>query len=60
MNGKFELDVTHKIDPKLKEALGYLVVNPTALELTRLAAEYKMKPDEILELFRKIRKGLVE
>lgn len=60
MNGKFELDVTHTIDPKLKEALGYLVVNPAAIELTKLAAEHKMKPEEILELFKKIRKGLVE
>ena len=60
MNGKFELDVTHKIDSELKKDVGFIAFNPVAVELTKIAIEYKKKPEEVVAIFKKNRKGLLE
>ncbi len=60
MNGKFELEMTHKLDSELKKDVGYVVFNPVAVELTRIAVENKISPDEVLKIFKKIQKGLLE
>ena len=56
MNGSF--DVIHSIDKELV-SLGYKS-NPTAVELTRLCLEYKKTPDEIVRIFKKINKQLID
>ncbi len=60
MNGKFELDVTHKIDDELKKDTGYVIFNPVAVELTRIAVEYKKRPEDVVAIFKKIRKELLK
>jgi len=56
MNGKFEL--VHSIDKDLVE-LGYKTFNPTTVELTRLCLEYKKKPEEVVNIFKEVRKLLL-
>ena len=60
MNGKFELDVTHKIDEDLKKDTGYIIFNPVAVELTRIAVENKKKPEEVVTIFKRIQKELLK
>ena len=56
MNGTF--DVVHKIDKDLV-SLGYKS-NPAAVELTRLCLEYKKTPEEVVKIFKKINKQLID
>lgn len=60
MNGKFELDVTHKIDEDLKKDTGYIIFNPVAVELTRIALQHKKKPEEVVTIFKKIQRELLK
>lgn len=59
MNGKFELEMVHKLDKELAK-LGFKAFSPTAVELTKLCLEYKKTPKEILKIFKEIQKGLLE
>ncbi len=58
MNGKFELEMTHKLDKELIE-LGYKGMNPIAVELTKLCLEYDKKPEEVVKTYKKILKELL-
>ena len=58
MNGKFELEMTHKIDKELVE-LGYKAYNLTAVELTKLCLEYKKQPKYVLKIYKEIQKSIL-
>lgn len=58
MNGKFELEMTHKLDEELAK-LGFKVFSPTAVELTRLCLEYKKTPKEIVKIFKEIQQSIL-
>lgn len=60
MNGKFELDVTHKLDNDIKKDVGLLAYNPIVTNLTELCLKYDKKPEDVVALFKKIRKALLE
>jgi hypothetical protein len=58
LEGKF--DLVHKIEPGLKKDAGLIAYNQIAVELTRIAAENKLKPEEVVSMFKKIRSGILE
>lgn len=58
MEGKF--DLVHKIEPALKKDAGLIAYNQIAVELTRIAIENKVKPEEVVSMFKKIRSGILE
>lgn len=60
MNGKFELDVIHRVEESLKKDIGYLGTNPIVLELTRLCLEYKKKPEEVVKIFKEVQRRFFE
>jgi len=58
MNGKFEIDMTHKLDSELAQ-LGFKTMNPVAMELTKICIEQKKTPKEVLAIYKEIIKGLL-
>lgn len=58
MEGKF--DLVHKMEPGLKKDAGLIAYNQIAVELTKIAAENKLKPEEVVSIFKKIRNGILE
>ena len=59
MNGKFDLDITHKIDKDLIE-LGYKAFNPVAMELTKICVQYNKKPEEVVKVYKQIMKQILD
>ncbi|GEM_PF-2792792 len=59
MNGKFDLELTHKLDSELTK-LGFKAANPVAVELTKICIETGKKPAEVLKVYKEVLKGLVE
>jgi len=59
MNGKFELEMVHKLDKELTE-LGYKTFNPTAVELTKICIEQNKTPEEVLAIFMKVQQALLK
>lgn len=58
LEGKF--DLVHKIEPGLKKDVGLIAYNQIAVELTKIAIENKVKPEEVVSMFKKIRNGILE
>ncbi len=58
LEGKF--DLVHKIEPGLKKDVGLIAYNQIAVELTKIAIENKVKPEEVVSTFKKIRNGILE
>ena len=58
MEGKF--DLVHKMEPGLKKDAGLIAYNQIAVELTKIAVENKIKPEEVVSIFQKIRKGILD
>lgn len=58
--GNMDVSVTHKIEQALKKDVALLAYNKLAVELTRIAVESKTKPEDVVAVFKKIRKELVE
>ena len=59
MDGNFDIEMIHKIDKELAELL-YKAYNKTAVELSRLCFEYNKTPEEVLEVFKKLRDGILD
>ncbi len=59
MNGKFDLELTHKLDEDLLK-MGFKTANPVAVELTKICIETGKKPEEVLKVYKEILRGLVE
>ena len=59
MNGKFDLELTHKLDKETAELL-YKAYNATALELTRISIEHNKTPQEVLKTYKQIRDQILE
>jgi hypothetical protein len=58
LEGKF--DLVHKMEPGLKKDAGLIAYNQIAVELTKIAVENKVKPEEVVAIFKKIRNGILE
>ena len=58
LEGKF--DLVHKIEPGLKKDVGLIAYNQIAVDLTKIAIENKVKPEEVVSMFKKIRNGILE
>ena len=59
MNGTFDLNLTHRLDEDLVK-LGFKTANPVAVELTKICVETGKSPEEVLEVYKRVLKGLME
>jgi len=58
LEGKF--DLMHTMDAGLKKDVGLIAYNQIAVELTKIAVENKLRPEEVVAAFKKIRNGILE
>ena len=54
-----KLLIKHTIDSESREDIGTFLLTYIAVELTKLCVQYDKSPEEVLELFEKIKSGLV-